>query len=393
MKKKIGYTIAVLCMSLSAFAQVTKVGNDTLLDVGNWNIEWFGDMSNGPSDEALQYANVKSLLKNTDIDVWGLAEVSDYTTFSNLLAELGVYDKIISEFSQTQKTALIWKKSKFDRVSYGNVLTGSTYDNDFAGRPPLEVALKSRDNNITDTLYFYVLHLKANTGSQTEKVASYNRRKNAAAHLKTYLDTNRKNKKVFVLGDWNDDLDESIVYSNGSYLPSPFSNFLNDPSNYFYPSLQLTNTGQQSTASYSNMIDHQLISAYMKDSFYVANSALVMKATANQISGYANNTSDHYPVLSRYNMKRYFKPVPPPTGIGETSLALQVSAYPNPAKQTFHIETSFPFEKVILVNMMGEVVIETTVADIDVSALTDGVYVIQVSGTMGSAIRKLWVQH
>lgn len=393
MKRKLVYIAVALWMNTAAVAQVTKVGNDTLLDVAGWNVEWFGDLSNGPSDEALQFTNVKSVLKNTDIDVWGLAEVSDLTTFSTLLAELVVYDKVISVFSQTQKTALIWKKSKFDVVSYGNVLTEGTYDDDFAGRPPLEVALKSKDNNITDTLYFYVLHLKANTGNQTQKVTAYNRRKNAAGHLKTFLDANRKNKKVFVLGDWNDDLDESILYSNGSYLPSPFLGFLNDPANYFYTSLQLTNTGQQSTASYSSMIDHQLISSYIKDSFYVANSAMVMKATANQITGYANTTSDHYPVLSRYNMKRYFKPIPPPTGENELTADMEVSTYPNPATQLVHLETSFPFTKVTLVNMLGEVVAETTLSDINVGALTNGLYFLHVSGTTGTAITKLRIQH
>ncbi|MES2778634.1 MAG: T9SS type A sorting domain-containing protein [Bacteroidota bacterium] len=393
MKKKLIYVVVTLCIHATAFAQVTKVGNDTLLDVGNWNIEWFGDQSNGPSDEVLQYDNVKSLLKNTDVDVWGLAEVSDPTVFSTLLSDLAVYDAVISTFSQTQKTALIWKKGKFSIVGYGNILTESAYNYDFAGRPPLEVALKSKDNNITDTLYFYVLHLKANTGTQAEKVTSYNRRKNAAGHLKAYLDANRKNKKVFVLGDWNDDLDESIVYSNGDYLPSPFLDFLNDSASYFYASYELTTTGKQSTASYPNMIDHQLISTYLRDSFYVAHSANVLTQTAAQIVGYKNNTSDHYPVLSRYNMKRYFKPVPPPTGMNELTDALKMIIYPNPAEQSIHVITSLPFTKLTLTNIIGEVVTETDKADITVNTIMNGIYFLTVSGENGITTQKIVIQH
>ncbi|MES2560447.1 MAG: T9SS type A sorting domain-containing protein [Bacteroidota bacterium] len=393
MNRKLFYTVIAVCMQTSVFAQVTKVGNDTLLDVANWNIEWFGDISNGPSDEALQYANVKSVLKNTDIDVWGLEEVSDPTTFSTLLADLAVYDAISSTFSQTQKTALIWKKNKFELVSFGNVLTQSTYSYDFAGRPPLEVVLVSKDNNIADTLYFYVLHLKANTGSQTEKVASYNRRKNAAAHLKTYLDANRMNQKVFVLGDWNDDLDESIVYDNGSYLPTPFSNFLNDTAHYFYPSLRLTMTGGKSTASYNNMIDHQLITNYLRDSFYIPNSSLVMMATAAQVSGYANTTSDHYPILSRYNMKRQVKPGPPPTGLIDLSGNLTVNIFPNPAAFSIHIETAEPLALITMVNSIGAVVAETSSADMDVSSLPNGLYFLHVSGADGVVTRKVVIQH
>lgn len=393
MKRKLLYTAVALWINTAAFAQVTKMGNDTLLDVGGWNVEWFGNTSNGPSDEALQYANVKAVLKNTDIDVWGLAEISNPTTFATLLTELPEYDGVSSSFSQTQKTAFIWKKSKFDVVSSGNVLTESTYSYDFASRPPLEIVLKSKDNNITDTLYFYVLHLKANTGTQTEKVESYNRRKNAAAFLKTYLDTNRKNKKVFVLGDWNDDLDESIVYENSAYLPSPFLNFLNDSTHYLYATLQLTKTGKQSTASYSNMIDHQMISGYMRDSFYVANSSMVMTQTAGQITGYKDNTSDHYPVLARYNMKRYFKPGPPPAGMNELSAAPEVRTYPNPATHSVHIETSFAFNNVSLVNMVGEVVAETTLSDLNVTGLTNGMYFLHVTGETGTAISKLLIHH
>jgi exonuclease III len=391
MKKIIGYTAVVFAFCSTAFAQVTKVGNDTLLDVAGWNIEWFGDLTNGPSDEALQFNNVKSVLKNTDIDIWGLAEVSNPTLFASLLTDLTVYDFVLSNFSQTQKTGLIWKKSKFDLVSSASVLTEYSYD--FASRAPLEVALKSKDNNITDTLYFYVLHFKANTGSQTEKVTSYNRRKNAAGYLKTYLDANRKYKKVIVLGDWNDDLDESIVYENGAYLTSPFSNFLTDSARYFFTSLQLTKTGQQSTASYPNMIDHQMISAYMRDSFYVANSSRVMTQTAAQISNYRNNTSDHYPVLGRFNMKRYFKAEPPNTGVDEWNVFDDVLVYPNPASQYLMVDTKQFIKQLVLTDAVGNRLITSYETHIDISGIANGLYFLTIVGDEGKAVKKVFIEH
>ena len=107
--------------SVSVQAQVTKVGNDTLIDVVSWNVEWLGNTSNGPSNEALQYTNVKTAIANTDMDVWGLAEVCDASLFSSLLQDLSVFDGTLSSFSQTQKTAMLWKKSKFDLISYTNI--------------------------------------------------------------------------------------------------------------------------------------------------------------------------------------------------------------------------------------------------------------------------------
>jgi hypothetical protein len=76
---------AFALISIAAQAQVTKVGNDTLIDVAGWNVEWFGDPQNGPSNEPTQYTNVKSVIANTDLDVWGLAEISNSTTFTTLL--------------------------------------------------------------------------------------------------------------------------------------------------------------------------------------------------------------------------------------------------------------------------------------------------------------------
>lgn len=393
MKTILRYTAIVLGGWSTAFAQVTKVGNDTLLDVACWNVEWFGDATsgNGPSNEVLQYTNVKSVLKNTDIDVWGLAEVSNPTTFSTLLTDLVDYDGVLSSFSQTQKTALMWKKSKFDVLSYGNVLTESTYSYDFAGRAPLEVALRSKDNNITDTLYFYVLHLKANSGSGDQ--TSYNRRKAAVGYLKTYLDTIKKGKKCFVLGDWNDDVDESVVYISPNYLESPFLNFVSDSNRYFFTSMALSKAGENSYVSSQNMIDHQLITRYVKDSFYVANSAMVMKATAAQISGYSNNTSDHYPVLSRFNMKRYFKPVPPPTGINEIITQENCHVYPNPANHSIHLEIPYPYSRIVLRNGVGELMIESTQSDVNVSELPNGLYVLTIESEYGTVAKKILVQH
>lgn len=331
---KFNVLICLIGLHFVASAQVTKVGNDTLLDVAGWNVEWFGDVSNGPSDEQLQYTNVKNLITQTDIDIWGLAEVSDPTTFNTLLADLPNYGGVNSTFSQTQKMALMWKKAKFSLVGFGNILTESTYNYDFAGRPPLEVVLRSKDQPVkNDTIYFYVVHLKANSGSADQ--SSYDRRKNAAITLKNFIDQNRSGKKCIVLGDWNDDVDQSVVRINSSYLESPFLPFVNDSANYFYASMQLSKAGENSYVSSQNMIDHQLMTKALKDSFYVANSALVMKQTASQISGYASNTSDHYPVLARYNFNR--KAQIPSTGLQWVQKE-SVFVYPNPATDYIVIE-------------------------------------------------------
>lgn len=194
------------------FAQVPKLGNDTLLDVATWNVEWLGESGYGPTDENLQYNNVKNLIAQTDFDVIALEEMSNGNTFFNLSDFLfSKYGALNSTFQATQKMCFFYKKSMFEIIpslSKNVLLQYANYE--FATRPPLQVALQTIGGDKTDTLYFIVVHMKANTGNTTAKQESYNRRKAAADYLKTYIEQDLKDKKCIVLGDWNDDLNKSI---------------------------------------------------------------------------------------------------------------------------------------------------------------------------------------
>jgi exonuclease III len=337
----------------------------------------------------LQLSNVKTVITNTDIDVWGLAEVSNVSTFNSLVSGLGTYDGIESSFSQTQKTALLWKKSKFNLISSGNVLTAASYSNDFAGRAPLEVVLQTKGSAVIDTIYFYVLHLKANSGSGDQ--SSYDRRKNAAGHLKGFLDQYRSGKKVVVIGDWNDDVDVSVVYVSGAYLQTPFQNFLDDPSHYFFASQQLSIAGKKSYVYGSQMIDHQMISKALKDSFYIAGSSDVLSQLYNQVVDYGNTTSDHYPIISRYNLKRY--PKSPPVGLNEMAADISFNVYPNPANIIINIQSDAEVQKVELINSLGEGVIQTRGPELDIAAVPPGIYFVKLTSEKGSSIRKIAISH
>jgi hypothetical protein len=211
-----------------------------------------------------------------------------------LQANLPQYGAVITTYTQTQKTALLYKKSMFRLLYSKSILLA--FDYEFAsGRVPLEVALESQWGSKKDTLYFWVMHLKANTGSTSEKLASYDRRAKAAEELKNYLDP-KKRLKGIVLGDWNDDLDVSIV----SGKASPFLAWRND-TNYVFPSYRLSLAKQKSTASYSEMIDHMCVTTSMKSN-WLLNQSGVMVGDA-YVPSYRFNTSDHYPVWARFSME------------------------------------------------------------------------------------------
>ncbi len=67
MKFFLGLCLTVL--TACCCAQAPKLGSDTLLDIATWNVEWLGNSSNGPTDENMQYNNVKDLIGQTDFDV------------------------------------------------------------------------------------------------------------------------------------------------------------------------------------------------------------------------------------------------------------------------------------------------------------------------------------
>ena len=278
---------------IAGFSQVPKIGSDSTLDVATWNIEWFGDSINGPNNEVNQLKNVTEVITSMDMDIMALCEVSNTGYWQKLQNNLTEYGAVITTYNQTQKTALLYRKSMFKLLYSKSILLA--YDYEFAsGRFPLEVALETQLGAKKDTVYCWVIHLKANTGSTSEKLASYDRRAKAAEELKKYLDS-KKRLKGWVLGDWNDDLDVSIV----SGKASPFLAWRND-TNYVFPSYRLTLAKQKSTANYSEMIDHMSCLPAMKPN-WLLNQSGVMVGDA-YIGSYRLNTSDHYPVWAKFSM-------------------------------------------------------------------------------------------
>lgn len=367
-------------------AQVTKVGNDTLTDIACWNVEWFGDATSGPSNEALQFTNIKTVIQNTDLDVWGLCEVSNPTTFNDLLTALPAYDGVNSTYSATQKLALVWKKSQFELISFQNLPTAPSFE--FASRRPLEVALKTKNNSQVDTFYFYVVHFKANENRTDEP--SYNRRKAAMEWLKTYLEQNRPNQKVIVLGDYNDDVDESVITIGGLQAQTPFASVVNDSARYFFPSKRLSLAGLTSYPNFNppNMIDHIMNTTALSDSFYVKESSAVMSQLGNQINQFTSTTSDHYPVYARYDLKRRTQPT---VGLKEVQ-PIPVSIFPNPAKQFVTIDIASPVTEVKLTNVLGQTVLLSNQSQLDISRIKSGIYTITIQTAIGTAIERLVIE-
>lgn len=288
-------------VELTQAAVVPSRGTASTFDVGAWNLEWFGDTGNGPTNEALQLSNARDVIAGADLDVWGLEEIVSASQFSTLLSQLPGYAGLLandpsvtngpayySDFGNAeQKVGLLYKTSVASVLGASVILT--QYNNDFAGRPPLEVRLRVASGGGTEDIVMIVMHPKCCTDS-----TSYQRRVTAANALKAYLDATYPTQKVWVIGDFNDDVDTSISTGRAS----PYQPFVTDVARYLVPSKALSDARISSTVSNSETIDHHLVSNEVAAA-YVPGSVEVFRVDA-YVPSYATTTSDHYPVVSRY---------------------------------------------------------------------------------------------
>jgi endonuclease/exonuclease/phosphatase family metal-dependent hydrolase len=284
---------------VSSELRIPSEDQPNTIDVGSWNVEWFGATDSGPTDEALQQNNVKKVLRQLDLDLVGLVEVVSEDAFKGVLAGLPNYDGLLVTdprveggaayySAREQKVALLFKK-RFAVESARVVCIDAAWN--FAGRPPMEVKLSFTENGAPRTLVILVTHFKA-----MANLDGWNRRTLASAALKTYLDTTYPSRWVLVVGDLNDDLDRSTYQGK----TSPFSNFVADPQ-YRFTTDSLTASNQSTTATFSSTIDHHFVTDELATRFVEGSAKVIHPETS--IANYVLTTTDHFPVLTRYDLR------------------------------------------------------------------------------------------
>jgi hypothetical protein len=275
-------------------------GQPDTLDVGEWNLEFFGSTTEGPTNELLQLANVRDVILGSDLDLWSLSEVVSKSHFDALVAELPGYEGFLandpsvtsgSSFysSREQKVGILFKSELISVHGARLIVTDESYQ--FGGRPPLEVELTATINGTSLSFVLIALHAKAMGDS-----ASYNRRLQGSLALQAFLDTTRPTDRVLLAGDINDDVDTSIR----SGQPSPYQNFVDNAASYVFPTKLLSDSGQRTTIHGSQTIDHHMITNELQP-FHIAGSAAVYRVDEH-VPSYGDTTSDHFPTLTRYRL-------------------------------------------------------------------------------------------
>jgi hypothetical protein len=304
-------------------------------DIVSYNLEFFGsDVKNtsnvefGPLDDALQIDNVAKVMNKLNADVYVVQEVSDDPSLDILIQKLNIngktFDKTISpvwsysfnaadpnfppqklvvlyntQTTKVKKTRVMFSEL-YDNIRSGNATLanypGGNNSSFFSsGRLPYMVEIETNIAGVKKNINIIDLHARANSGTDISK---YNMRKYDAEFLKDSLDVHYPDTDFMILGDYNDDVDQSVIAGN----PSSYQKLVEDTARYNALTLDISKAGAYSFLSSGGFLDHIITSNELTDE-YVPNSIAVYDPRTD-ITNYVNTTSDHGPVIARFEFKK-----------------------------------------------------------------------------------------
>jgi exonuclease III len=259
-------------------------------DIMTWNLENF------PKNEfTLNY--VARTINALDMDVIALQEIKYNKSFEELLIMLPQYEGCRVKFSKHKKRlAFIYKKEIGVKDIYQIYkFRHFPFENPYS-RSPFVLELE------WNSIPLVIINNHFPNGSK-----NYKRRLCASNLLKSYVDKHFKDRNVIILGDFNDNLTESLEVN-------VFQKFLADKNNYLFTDMNIAKTDStnwsfprlHSNTKNSNHIDHILISNELFDEFKDSKSEVIVIKLEDQLKNYwpdyHKNISDHRPV----GLKLYF---------------------------------------------------------------------------------------
>lgn len=306
MKKMIGYSLRglttilmLLVLSCGTNTYFTNpdvtdstgiaFGTDATFDVVTWNIENYPKHNPETSDL------LRTLLPALKTDVIAVQEVGNISDFYALVNSLQGWSYKISGSGDTQ-TAILYNNLEVQADSSATLFMGMS--NPFP-RPPLLVRLNWQGQSVI----VISLHLKAYGDNSIDENDSYDeevRRRYACQLLDQYITTYHNNQKVIVVGDYNDQIQESAT-------SNVFLSFIEKPEEYVFTDMQIAQNLNSQNCSYPRFISHldhilitnELFSAYENAGHYTR-TIQAEKYIAGGWTNYYKYISDHRPVAARF---------------------------------------------------------------------------------------------
>lgn len=343
----------------------SSITKSETFDIVTYNLEFFGtdvkDTSGtefGPTNDTLQIDNVAAVMNTLNADVYAVQEVSDDAALDILIQKISINGKTFAKsvspvwsrsfqapdanfppqklvvIYNTQTTAV--KKTRvlfskfYDEVRAGTKTLpnypggdGSSFYS--SGRLPYLVEIETNIGGVKKDLKIIDIHARANSGGD---IARYNMRKYDVELLKDSLDVEFPNANVVLLGDFNDDVDQSVIAGN----PSSYQKMVEDTARYNTLTLEISKSGAFSYLSSGGFLDHIVVSNELTDE-YVPNSIMVYDPRLD-VSNYVTTTSDHGPVIARFELKEDIT-LSTNEVIGKNDFS--AIAYPNPTIESFNV--------------------------------------------------------
>ncbi len=359
-------------------------------NVAAWNLNWFGNLSYGPTDEALQQANVKRTLDSLRADVFVLSEVANLPAFQQLIKQMNGYKgfctsavSMVGNLDDAQRVCFLYRTAVVDSISAKPLLKGAINLPNYpennpqrfwaTGRLPFLFVCDATINGIKKRLHLIGIHARANAGGSTatlaERELQYRQRRYDVEVLKDSLDTQYGNANVLLAGDYNDDVDETVSEIT-STKESSYLKFASDTTNYQIVTKTLSETGFRTYLSFDNVIDHISISKALKTS-YVKNSAGV-ELPFRYLANYTTTTSDHLPVVASFQF------LPPITSVSEPTDG-ELIVFPNPNNGLLQWKSPDQVKEVNVYNLQGDLLFTHQTTEnqlLDIQNLSTGLYII-----------------
>lgn len=292
-------------------SETPAVPPDNILETVTWNIERYGS-----ADNAQQTKNVIRVMDSLDADLYALQEIHSSDALGELLKPLTGYEGFTAgHVYKGQKIAFVYNTNTIDSLEAGAVLdVREPYRQDWKyywanGRTPMYFRFDYTSVEGQTTEFFaIVIHGKANTGRSAEEYEeAYERRREAAEGLYYYLLEEQPDANIILLGDYNDDVDESLYYySQNNFAPTPYTEFMKDRQNFKIITRILSSNKESSSVNFlkeGNLVDHITMSDELFR-LYIDESAEIYDAPLEYIPNYESTTSDHLPVWAKFNITR-----------------------------------------------------------------------------------------
>ena len=292
-KKKFIKNIYILFLSFFFYA-CAENNTESSLTIVTWNIEWFPKAEN-------TIDLLAELIIEINADVFGLQEITSANYFNQLINKINDLDLINSWIgfrsgsnnSTYQELAYIIKTSSIN-INQNPYTILNQEDYYFAYREPYVIEISYLNND------FLIInnHFKCcgdglleNENTSDEEY----RRKISSELLKQYVDENLSEQKVIIIGDLNDELNDSTINN-------VFNSFLNDSTNYKFADMNIA-LGTETNWSYPGWpshLDHIIITNEIFEIFSNPRSIIQTFHVENYFNGgnneYNEYISDHLPV-------------------------------------------------------------------------------------------------